>query len=77
MVEKAEDLLNEYGFDDVRVRYIKNTARVEVPAERVSELKILFEQIAPQINAFGFDSAEVDTEGLVSGKLNRILSRDK
>lgn len=77
MVEKAEDLLNNYGFDDVRVRYIKNTARIEVPPDRVSELKILFDQIAPQISAFGFDDAEIDPEGLVSGKLNRVLSKDK
>ena len=77
MVEKAEDLLNEYGFEDVRVRYVKNTARVEVPADRVGELQVLFDRIAPQIGAIGFDQAEVDPEGLVSGKMNRVLSKDK
>lgn len=77
MVEKAEDLLNSYGFEDVRVRYSKNTASVEVPVSRVGELKVLFDRISPEINAIGFDHAEIDPEGLVSGKMNRVLLKDK
>jgi uncharacterized protein len=75
MVEKAEDIINEYGFEDVRVRYIKNTARIEVPYSRLKDLKSLFDKISPSIQSVGFDNCEIDTEGLVSGKLNRSIRK--
>jgi pyridinium-3,5-biscarboxylic acid mononucleotide sulfurtransferase len=71
MVEKAEDLLNTYGFEDVRVRYMNNSARIEVPVNRVAELKNVFEKIKPEFESFGFINSAVDDEGLVSGKMNR------
>ena len=73
MVEKAEDLLNDHGFGDVRVRYIQNTARIEVPTDRIAELRIIFHHIETEIKSFGFDNCEIDPEGLISGKLNRAL----
>jgi uncharacterized protein len=75
MVEKAEDLLNLHGFEDVRVRYISNNARIEVPADKISELKVIFKEIEPEIASFGFGTSEIDEEGLVSGKLNRVISK--
>jgi uncharacterized protein len=75
MVEKAEDLLNLYGFDDVRVRYISNNARIEVPSNKISELKAVFNNLAPEVISIGFDTCEIDQEGLVSGKLNRAVSK--
>lgn len=71
MVEKAEDLLNDYGFDDVRVRYIENKARIEVVSEKIDELRVIFRDITQQVKSIGFDDCEIDPEGLVSGKLNR------
>ena len=71
MVEKAEDMLNDYGFDDVRVRYIDNKARIEVVSDKIDELRIIFKDITPRVKAIGFDECEIDPEGLVSGKLNR------
>ncbi|MBN1377936.1 MAG: ATP-dependent sacrificial sulfur transferase LarE [Gammaproteobacteria bacterium] len=70
-VEQAEDLLNTFGFEDVRVRYIKDAARIEVPAPELDALKKSFNEIRPQIEAMGFAVCEIDEEGLVSGKLNR------
>lgn len=71
MVEKAEDLLNDYGFDDVRVRYIGNKAKIEVVSDKIDDLRIAFHNINPQVKSIGFDDCEIDPEGLVSGKLNR------
>ncbi len=75
MVEKAENILNDFGFDDVRVRYIKNTASIEVPSEKLDELKLVFNQMSPSIKSIGFEGCEIDDEGLVSGKLNRAINK--
>ncbi|MBA7577125.1 Pyridinium-3,5-bisthiocarboxylic acid mononucleotide synthase [subsurface metagenome] len=75
MIEKAEDILNDFGFDDVRVRYINNSARIEVPSDQLSGLEQAFDQIAPSILSFGFENCEIDAEGLISGKLNRNIAR--
>jgi len=73
MVEQAENMLNDHGFDDVRVRYIKNTARIEVPLEKISDLRLIFQDIKPKVKSLGFDTCEIDPEGLISGKLNRNI----
>jgi pyridinium-3,5-biscarboxylic acid mononucleotide sulfurtransferase len=70
-VEEAENLLNKFGFDDVRVRLIKNVARIEVPGNRVPELKMVIDKIKPEFESYGFERTIIDEEGLVSGKLNR------
>jgi uncharacterized protein len=75
MVEKAEDLLNLYGFNDVRVRYISEKARIEVPSNKITDLKEVFKTIKPEIISIGFDACEIDEEGLVSGKLNRVITK--
>lgn len=75
MVERAENIVNDYGFDDVRVRYIKNTARIEVPSARIQELELHFTEMSSSIHAIGFDDCEIDPEGLVSGKLNRAINK--
>jgi pyridinium-3,5-biscarboxylic acid mononucleotide sulfurtransferase len=72
-VESAEDLLVDSGFGEVRVRHIGNSARIEVPSERISELQQGFDEIRKKILSFGFENCEIDNEGLVSGKLNRKL----
>ncbi len=74
MVEKAEDILNDFGFDNVRVRFIENSARIEVPPHQLAVLEKTIKQIAPSILSFGFDNCEIDEEGFVSGKLNRQIS---
>lgn len=75
MVEKAEDLLNDFGFEDVRVRYIGNNARIEVMADKIPQLESVFNEIKPVVLSFGFQNCEIDPEGLVSGKLNRAIAK--
>jgi uncharacterized protein len=74
MVEKAEDILNDFGFDNVRVRFIENIAKIEVPVNQIPVLQETIEQIIPSILSFGFENCEIDKEGFVSGKLNRQIS---
>jgi len=72
-IESAENLLNALGFTEVRVRYYQNTAKIEVPAERIDELIKIKSIIENEIVQIGFSSCEIDNEGFISGKLNRVL----
>ncbi len=72
-VEAGEVILNQYGFDDVRLRHFGKDARIEVPRHEVARLQGLFPEIRPRILALGFEECLIDEEGLISGKLNRAL----
>jgi len=72
-VERAENLLNEFGFDDVRVRHYGDHGRVEVPAGDVPRLMEMKEKVIRGIREVGFEDVVIDEEGLVSGKLNRVI----
>ncbi len=73
-IEKAEAILNRFGFGDVRVRHFGKLAKIEVPGYQISELNVRIEEISKKILELGFDEIIVDEEGLVSGKLNRALN---
>jgi uncharacterized protein len=72
-VEMAEDILNSFGFEDVRVRHYGELARIEVKQHELNMLDQIKDKVIPKILALGFKKCEIDTEGLVSGKLNRVL----
>ena len=73
-IEAAEDLLNRYGFEDVRVRHFGTFAKIEVKKNDLAKLDTLKDFIANEIKEIGFENIEIDIEGLVSGKLNRVLN---
>jgi uncharacterized protein len=73
-IEEAENMLNSLGFKDVRVRHFGDKAKVEVPANQLKRLKIYEDTIRKNIAKIGFESCEIDEEGLVSGKLNREIA---
>lgn len=72
-IEAAESILNKYGFEDVRVRHYSDEAKIEVPSYELEKLKIQFSNISEEIQNIGFKKCTIDQEGLVSGKLNRVL----
>jgi pyridinium-3,5-biscarboxylic acid mononucleotide sulfurtransferase len=74
-VERAENLLNDFGFEDVRVRHYGDHGRVEVPAGDVPRLMEIKEKVVRGIMEVGFENVVIDEEGLVSGKLNRVIKR--
>lgn len=76
-VERAENLLNDFGFRDVRVRHYGDHGRVEVPAEDVPRLMEMKEKVITEIKEAGFQDVVIDEEGLVSGKLNRVIKSVK
>lgn len=73
-IEKAENILNKFGFNDVRVRHYNNTCKIEVPWSQVNLLKEYTDEIFQLIKKLGFDTCTVDEEGLISGKLNNVLN---
>ena len=75
-VGQAEAWLIERGFSRVRVRSQGLSARIEVPQERLAELldPELKDSLVQVMLELGFTSVSLDLEGLVSGKLNRVIS---
>ncbi|PTN08462.1 ATP-dependent sacrificial sulfur transferase LarE [Mangrovibacterium marinum] len=74
-VEAAENFLNELGFADVRVRHYGSYGQVEVQQAELPRLFAMENQVVDQIKSFGFADVKLDREGLVSGKLNRVINR--
>ena len=72
-VEKAEDLLNSYGFEDVRVRHYGDHGKVEVRKEDLPRLMDIKLKVIEGIKEVGFEDVVIDEEGLVSGKMNRVI----
>ena len=74
-VGDAEAWLIERGFSRVRVRSQGLSARIEVPEERLAELLApeLRDSLIRAMLDLGFTSVSLDLEGLVSGKLNRVV----
>jgi uncharacterized protein len=74
-VEKAEDLLNSFGFEDVRVRHYGDHGKIEVRKEDLPRLLDLKAPLTEKIQQIGFPEVVIDEEGLVSGKLNRAIKK--
>lgn len=72
-IEKAENFLNDAGFRDVRVRHYGDFGRIEVKPEDIDRLILIKDSVIQQIREIGFERVEIDEEGLVSGKMNRVL----
>lgn len=75
-VEEAENILNELGFKDVRVRHYGAYGQVEVPAEELGKLRTMTDLVVSRIRSVGFREVRIDQEGLVSGKLNRVIQNE-
>ncbi len=72
-IEAGEDLLEKWGFPVSRVRHHTSYARIEVPADQLSDLIQQESQLRESFQAIGFSRIEIDPEGFVSGKMNRAL----
>ena len=75
MVDKAEQLLLDMGFHQVRVRIHGNIARIEVLPDEIT--KIVEEdnrtKIANQFKSYGFDYVTLDLLGYRTGSMNETL----
>mgnify|MGYP002856320456 FL=1 len=76
-VERAEGALRRLGFDDLRVRHLDDTARIEVPTDRLAEVVERRAEVVAAVAAAGYAYVTLDLEGLRSGNLNRTLDGGK
>lgn len=72
-VEDAENILNDFGFKDVRVRHYGTYGQIEVKREELEKLLLVEDEVMGKIRNVGFTELKIDKEGLVSGKLNRVI----
>lgn len=73
-IEAAEIVLNNLGFPEVRVRHFGDLARIESPVSTIDRLQSLFSLVESSLIGIGYKKVEIDSEGLVSGKLNRAIT---
>jgi uncharacterized protein len=77
MVDKAEQLLLDLGFHQVRVRIHGTIARIELMPEEFP--KLLEEDIRNQITSsfrlFGFTYVTMDLTGYRTGSMNEVLEK--
>ncbi|HRX10206.1 MAG TPA: ATP-dependent sacrificial sulfur transferase LarE [Draconibacterium sp.] len=76
-IEDAENILNEFGFKDVRVRHYGTYGQIEVKKDELEKLLLVEDEVLYKIKNVGFKELRIDKEGLVSGKLNRVLTSEK
>lgn len=69
-VDRAEAALHRLGFAQVRVRHYGETARIEVPTDRLLDAVTRRDQVVAAVRAVGFRYVTVDLEGFRSGNLN-------
>ena len=76
-VEKAEQLLLDYGFRQVRVRIHGNLARIEVLPEQFDKLmeeKVRVDVVA-KLKEYGFLYVTMDLAGYRMGSMNDVLKK--
>ena len=73
-IDRAELVLRRLGFDDVRVRHYDDTARIEVPADRITELAAVAPAVVPELERIGYRYVTIDLAGLRTGNLNSALT---
>jgi len=73
MVDRAEDLLQHMGYNEIRVRHYGNMAKIEVPESEIKSVIERREKILKGLKGIGFLYVTLDMEGFISGKLNRII----
>jgi pyridinium-3,5-biscarboxylic acid mononucleotide sulfurtransferase len=74
MVYSAEKyLLDLKLFDNIRVRYHKNIARIEIDKKHFTKLLNVSSEIVSKFNEIGFKYVTLDLQGFRSGSLNELL----
>ncbi|MBM2811425.1 MAG: hypothetical protein HW416_2184 [Chloroflexi bacterium] len=74
-IDRAEQLLRELGFRQVRVRHHGDTARIELPPADIPRFFSdgLAEPVSRRLKELGFQYVTLDLEGYRSGSLNEVL----
>jgi uncharacterized protein len=74
-VAAAERFLRSLGFAQLRVRHHGDTARIELPSDRLQDAVTLTTQIVPHFRQIGFTYITLDLAGYRTGSMNEVLPR--
>lgn len=76
MVDRAEQLLADFGFRNYRVRIHGRLARIEVLPEELERIILpeIRERITDELKAYGFDYVSLDLNGYRTGSMNEALN---
>jgi uncharacterized protein len=74
-VGRGEIYLRRLGYENVRVRSSGDTAKIELPAELITQFVAdnNLAELVSKFQSFGFIYVTLDLEGYRSGKLNQVL----
>lgn len=74
-VARAEALLYELGFDQLRVRHHDSLARIEVPSAQIAHLSDpgIRDNIIKSFKELGYHYITVDLQGYRTGSMNEVL----
>lgn len=75
MVDKAEQLLLDIGFHQLRVRMHSNIARIEIAPEEFTRIIAdgVREKIYTSLKQYGFEYVTLDLQGYRTGSMNEVL----
>ncbi|MFM2302744.1 MAG: hypothetical protein RLZZ135_147 [Cyanobacteriota bacterium] len=75
-VGRAEIYLRRLGYENVRVRSIDDTAKIELPFDLIQHFVANHNlaELVTTFQSFGFMYVTLDLEGYRSGKLNQVLN---
>ena len=78
MVDKAEQLLLDMGFHQVRVRIHDKMARIEVTPQEIEKIikEENRERIVSEFKKYGFTYISLDLQGYRTGSMNETLERE-
>lgn len=77
MVDKAEEYLRQYTWQQLRVRHHDDTARIEVLPGDFGQLLSLREQIISKFKEIGYTYITLDIEGYRTGSMNETLNEEE
>jgi uncharacterized protein len=72
-IERAELILRQMGFRQLRVRHHGQIARLEVDPEDFNALLARRDEIVKKITALGYNYVTLDLAGFRSGSMNEVL----
>jgi uncharacterized protein len=77
VIDKAESLIKELGFRQVRVRHHGDVARIEIAADELSRAldPRMAQAMSSALRSLGFKYVALDLDGYRMGSLNDALDQ--
>lgn len=75
-IGRAEQVLRELGFGQLRVRHHSSIARIEIPVGDFERALTHREDIVQALLALGYTYITLDLDGFRSGSMNEVINKD-